>query len=75
MLALKGNQETRHQAVIDSIDEQRAGDLADAQEQVTEEKGPGREEERTYLPLPAPKELPGFMAWKGLKSIGCRVFG
>ena len=37
---------------------------------MTTEKGHGREEERTYLQLPAPKNLPGFMAWKGLKSIG-----
>ena len=25
---------------------------------------------RTYLQLPAPEKLPGFMRWKGLKSIG-----
>src|SRR3954451_9346667 len=49
VLALKGNQETLHQAVIDYIDEQPEGDLADAQEHVTREKGHGREEERTYL--------------------------
>ena len=70
VLALKGNQETLHQAVIDHIDEQLEGDLADAQEHVTTEKGHGREEERTYLQLPAPEELPGFPRWKGLKSIG-----
>jgi predicted transposase YbfD/YdcC len=70
VLALKGNQETLHQAVIDYIDEQLEGDLADAQEHVTTEKGHGREEERIYLQLPAPENLPGFMAWKGLKSIG-----
>ncbi len=70
VLALKGNQETLHQAVIDYIDEQLEGDLADAQEHVTREKGHGREEERTYLQLPAPKNLPGFLAWKELKSIG-----
>ena len=70
VLALKGNQETLHQAVIDYIDEQLEGDLADAQEHVTTEKGHGREETRTYLQLPAPEELPGFMLWKGLKSIG-----
>jgi predicted transposase YbfD/YdcC len=70
VLALKGNQETLHQAVIDYIDEQLEGDLANAQEHVTKEKGHGRQEERTYLQLPAPAELPGFMAWKGLKSIG-----
>jgi predicted transposase YbfD/YdcC len=70
VLALKGNQETLHQAVIDYIDEQLEGDLAAAQEHVTTEKGHGREEQRTYLQFPAPENLPGFMAWKGLKSIG-----
>ncbi len=70
VLALKGNQESLHQAVIDYIDEQLEGDLTNAQEHVTKEKGHGREETRTYLQLPAPKELPGFMLWKGLKSIG-----
>jgi predicted transposase YbfD/YdcC len=70
VLALKGNQEALHQAVIDYIDEQLEGDLADAREHVTTEQGHGREETRTYLQLPAPEGLPGFMRWKGLKSIG-----
>src|SRR3954454_11411040 len=70
LLALKGNQETLHQAVIADIDEQFEGDLAEAQEHVTTEKGHGREETRTYLQLPAPEGLPGSMRWKGLKSIG-----
>ena len=70
VLALKGNQETLHQTVIDHIDEQLEGDLAQAREHVTIEKGHGREEMRTYLQLPAPKSLPGFTLWKGLKSIG-----
>ena len=68
--ALKGNQETLHQAVIEHIDEQLEGDLARAQEHVTTENGHGREEKRTYLQLPAPEGLPGFGEWKGLKSIG-----
>src|SRR5580704_3527297 len=70
VLALKGNQGALHQAVIAHIDEQLEGDLAGAQEQVTTEKNHGREETRTYLQLPAPEELPGFLRWKGLKSIG-----
>jgi predicted transposase YbfD/YdcC len=70
VLALKGNQETLHQAVIGYIDEQLEGDLAEAQEHVTTEKGHGREETRTYLQLPAPEGLPGFLLWKGLRSIG-----
>ena len=70
VLTLKGNQETLHQAIIEHIDEQLEGDLAQAHEHVTIEKGHGREEMRTYLQLPAPESLPGFAQWKGLKSIG-----
>jgi predicted transposase YbfD/YdcC len=70
VLALKGNHETLHQAVIDSIDEQLEGDLADAQEQVTTEEAHGRKETRIYLQLPAPEQLPGSTQWEGLKSIG-----
>jgi predicted transposase YbfD/YdcC len=70
LLALKGNQGTLHQAVIDHIDEQLDGDLENAREHVTIEKGHGREETRTYIQLPAPEDLPGFTSWKGLKSIG-----
>jgi predicted transposase YbfD/YdcC len=69
VLALKGNQETLHQAVIDHIDEQLEGELKDAQELVTTDKGHGRVETRTYLQLPAPKELPGFTLWKALKTL------
>jgi predicted transposase YbfD/YdcC len=70
VLALKGNQDTLHQAVIDHITEKLDGDLGNAREHVTTETGHGREETRTYLQLPAPKDLPGFTLWKGLKSIG-----
>src|SRR3954465_8805036 len=51
VLALKGNQEALHQAVVDHINDQLEGDLAGAQELVTTEKGHGREETRTYLQL------------------------
>jgi predicted transposase YbfD/YdcC len=70
VLALKGNHETLQQAVIAYIDEQLEGDLSNAQEHVTTETKHGREETRTYLQLPAPEDLPGFLRWKGLKSIG-----
>src|SRR5271166_2474108 len=69
VLALKGNQETLHQAVIDYVDKQLDGDLKQAREHVTVEKGHGREETRTYLQLPAPKCLPGYTLWKGLKTV------
>jgi predicted transposase YbfD/YdcC len=70
VLALKGNQETLHQAIIEHIDEQLEEDTAEAREHVTVEKGHGREEARTYLQLPAPSSLPGSGRWKELKSIG-----
>jgi predicted transposase YbfD/YdcC len=69
LLALKGNQGSLQQAVIDHIDEQLEGELEGAQEHVTVEKGHGREETRTYLQLPAPEGLPGFGLWKALKTI------
>jgi predicted transposase YbfD/YdcC len=70
VLALKGNQGTLHQAVIDDINERLEGDLTGTQEYVTTETGHGREETRVYLQLPAPEKLPGFTLWKGLKSLG-----
>jgi predicted transposase YbfD/YdcC len=69
VLALKGNQEALHRAVIDYIDEQLEGELEGAQELVTTETGHGREEARTYLQLPAPAGLPGFGLWGALKTI------
>ena len=70
VLALKGNHESLHRAVIEHIDEQLEGDLEEAQELTTTDRGHGREEERTYLQLPAPEGLPGKTEWKGLKSVG-----
>jgi predicted transposase YbfD/YdcC len=70
VLALKGNQESMHRAVIEHIDERLEGDLEGAQELTTTDRGHGREEERTYLQLPIPADLPGRGDWKGLKSIG-----
>ena len=70
VLALKRNHEALHTAVIEHIDERLEGDLEDAQELTTTDRGHGREEERTYLQLPAPEGLPGQAEWKGLKSVG-----
>jgi predicted transposase YbfD/YdcC len=72
VLALKGNQETLHQAVIDYIDEQSKNDFADvhARRHLTKGTGHGREETRSYIQLPVPETLRGLELWKGLKSIG-----
>ena len=72
VLALKGNQETLHQAIIEHIDEQLEGDLAGAREHVTTEKGHGREEMRTYLQLPAPKSL--TTRQESHHAMGCSPF-
>jgi predicted transposase YbfD/YdcC len=72
VLALKGNQETLHQAVIDYVDQQLDNDFADAQARrhYRTEKGHGREEFRSYIQMPVPETLRGLETWKGLTSIG-----
>lgn len=75
VLALKGNHETLHQAVIDHIHEQWEDDFAraKARRHRTKETGHGRDETRTYIQMPAPEGLPGRESWAGLKSIGVVV--
>jgi predicted transposase YbfD/YdcC len=72
VLALKGNQETLHDATIEYINEQTKTDFRGigARRLDTEEKKHGRIERRSYIQMPAPKTLPGFSNWKGLLSIG-----
>jgi predicted transposase YbfD/YdcC len=72
VLALKGNQETLHQEVIDYIDQQSKDGFAEckARSCVTKEKGHGREEIRSYTQMPVPESLPQLKLWKRLKTIG-----
>ncbi len=72
VLALKENQGSLHQAVIDYIDEQSANDFAGAgaRRYTTKDQGHGREEIRSYIHMPVPEALPGLELWRGLKSIG-----
>src|SRR3954454_20517082 len=70
VLALKGNHEALHRAVIEHIDERLEGDLEGAEELTTTDRGHGRWEERIYLQMPAPAGLPGESRWKALKSVG-----
>jgi predicted transposase YbfD/YdcC len=72
VLAVKGNQETLHQQVIDYVDEHLDNDFADAQARrhSSKEKGHGREEIRTYVQMPVPDHWQERELWKGLKSIG-----
>jgi predicted transposase YbfD/YdcC len=75
VLALKGNQETLHDAVIDYVKEQSKTDFANVpvRRLTTKEKGHGREETRYYYHMPVPAHLTVSGLWKGLKSIGMVV--
>ena len=75
VLALKGNQETLHQAVVGHILDQWEDDFArvKARRHQTQETGHGRDETRTYIQMPVPESLPGSGMWAGLKSIGMVV--
>jgi predicted transposase YbfD/YdcC len=72
VLALKGNQETLYHAVMDYVDKQSENDFADVQARryLTTETGHGREETRSYIQMPVPKDLAERELWKGLKTIG-----
>jgi predicted transposase YbfD/YdcC len=72
VLALKGNQETLHQAVIAYIDQQMENDFADVSVRrlLTTDKGHGREETRSYMQMPVPPDLAHLPLWKGLRTIG-----
>jgi predicted transposase YbfD/YdcC len=75
VLALKGNQETLHQAVIAYIDEQCQNEFASARvrHHATHETGHGRDERRIYWQMPVPETLADRQLWKGLKSLGLVV--
>jgi predicted transposase YbfD/YdcC len=75
VLALKGNQETLHDAVIDYIDTQCENDFADVdvRRHTTTEKAHGRDETRTYFHMPVPDDLAELELWKGMRSIGVAV--
>jgi predicted transposase YbfD/YdcC len=75
VLALKGNQEKLHDAVIDYIDRQLENDFAglDVRQHTTTETAHGRDETRCYTHLPVPSDLPNRDQWRGLKSIGVAI--
>ena len=72
VLALKANQETLHQAVIDYVDQHLDNGFADvpARRHRETDEGHGRQEVRSYIQMPVPEALRGAELWKGIKSIG-----
>jgi len=75
VLALKGNQETLHNAVIDHVTTHMENDFADidVRRLTTTETAHGREEIRNYFHMPVPSDLADKDLWKGLRSIGVVV--
>jgi len=74
-LAVKGNQPTLHQGIIDFFERSSADDFTGIRmrHHLTEENGHGREETRYYLICPVPDDLPDRARWVGLKAIGVAI--
>jgi predicted transposase YbfD/YdcC len=72
VLALKGNQGSLYEAATEYVEKHMENDFADidVRRHTTTEKGHGREETRTYIQMPAPKDLTGHSRWAGLTTIG-----
>lgn len=75
VLAVKGNQPTLHQGIVDFFDDHWKDDFArtKVRRYVTEEKGHGREESRYYLICPVPDDLPDRSRWAKLRAIGIAI--
>ena len=75
VLALKGNQEKLHQAVIDYFGEHLENDFAEvaARQHETTEQTHGRTDRRIYTQVPVPKDFASKEAWAGLTSMGMVV--
>lgn len=74
-LAVKGNQPTLHQAMIDFFNDHLDDNFARTKSRgfETEEKGHGREESRWYHICPVPADLPDRERWSQLKAIGIAI--
>lgn len=75
VLALKGNQGSLYEAVVDYVITHLENDFADLDARKHEEvvKGHGRVDTLTYYQLPVPASLPGKSRWKGLKTLGVAI--
>ncbi len=74
-LAVKGNQPTLHQGIVDFFDDHLEDDFArtPVRRHQTKESGHGREELRYYLICPVPGDLPDHSRWASLKAIGITI--
>lgn len=74
-LAVKGNQPTLHQGIIDFFDDHLEDDFARTQMRYleTSEQGHGRTEHRYYHICPVPDDLPDRSRWADLAAIGVAI--
>ena len=74
-LAVKGNQPTLHEGLINYFNDQLEDDFAEVKSRhyETHEKGHGREEHRYYFICPVPEDLPDRGRWPNLKAIGIAI--
>jgi predicted transposase YbfD/YdcC len=72
VLAVKGNQPTLHDGIKAFFNDHLEDDFArtKARRYETQEKGHGREENRSYVVCPIPEYLPDASRWAKLKAIG-----
>ena len=76
VLALKANQGGLHDAVIEYVNEHVNDDFArlNTRQHVETDGQHGRDETRTYIQFPVPKDLKGRSRWKGLRTIGLVIY-
>jgi predicted transposase YbfD/YdcC len=74
-LAVKGNQPTLHNGLIEFFDDHLEDDFErhSVRRFETKEKAHGREDLRSYLICPVPDSLPDAIRWKNLKAIGVAI--
>ena len=74
-LAVKGNQPTLHQGLMDFFEDHLEDDFARTKVRThkTNETGHGRIEDRYYAVCPVPADLPDRARWVGLKAIGIAI--
>lgn len=74
-LAVKGNQPTLHNGIIEHFTQQLENDFEDTpvRRHETHGKAHGREESRLYFICPVPADLPDRERWAGLKAIGMAI--
>lgn len=75
VLAVKGNQPTLHDGIVDFFLGHMEDDFARVKvsRHETVEHGHGRDEHRTYYVCDVPEDLPDRARWRGLKRIGVAI--